>query len=206
MNTLDQEDETIRTYDKYADSWANDHPQDDYRTILTQLKQLMPHGSMLEVGCGGGQDADMLIAAGYDYLGTDASNGMVSLASRKHPGIIFQHINLYDLASLERQFDTFWCNAVLLHIPKRRIDEALQSILTVIRPEGVGFISMKDGDKEFFEERTQSDREENRIFVHWQKEDFERVLKRNGFKIVYYEYVPKSERSKWHRFLVKKSI
>ena len=46
---------------------------------------------------------------------------------------------------------------------------------------------MKDGDKEIFEERTQSDRQENRIFVHWLREDFEKVLERNGFDVVYYE-------------------
>jgi 2-polyprenyl-3-methyl-5-hydroxy-6-metoxy-1,4-benzoquinol methylase len=200
----DHEDETIQTYDKYADSWASDHPPDDYDTILAQVLQLTPHGSVLEVGCGSGQDAEMLIAAGYDYLGTDAANGMVRLASQRHAGIVFQKLNLYELASLGRRFDIFWCNAVLLHIPKHRIDEALQSISAAVRSAGIGFISMKDGDKEVFEERTESDRQEKRIFVHWRKDDFEKVLKRNGFEVVYYEYVPKSERSKWHRFIVRK--
>lgn len=205
MNSTDQEDRTIQTYDKYAQSWVTDHPQDDYRTILARIKNLVPHGSVLEVGCGGGQDAEMLMAAGYDYLGTDAAKGMVRLASQNHPGINFQHLNLYDLASLGRQFDIFWCNAVLLHIPKRRIDEALRAISAALKPGGIGLVSMKDGDKEIFEERMQSDREERRIFVHWSKDDFETVLKRNGFDVIYYEYVPKSERSKWHRFIVKKA-
>lgn len=204
MDTASQEDETIQTYDRYAESWAVDHPQDDYRTILTKLKQLVPHGSVLEIGSGSGQDAEMLTAAGYDYLGTDAAKGMVSLASLRHPGITFRHLNLYNLADLGQQFDIFWCNAVLLHIPRRRIDEALQAISAAIRPAGVGFVSLKDGDQEIFEERRQSDRQENRIFVHWRKDDFEEVLKRNGFEVVYYEYVPKSERSKWHRFIVRK--
>ena len=166
MNTADQEDETILTYDKYAESWASDHPQDDYRVIITRVKQLVSHGSVLEVGCGSGQDAEMLTTAGYNYFGIDAASGMVSLASRKYPEIIFKHLNLYDLARLKRQFDIFWCNAVLLHIPRRRIDEALRAIATAVKPTGIGFIAMKDGNTEIFEKRTQSGRQENRIFVH----------------------------------------
>lgn len=64
---------------------------------------------------------------------------------------------------------------------------------------------MKDGDKEIFEERTKSGRQENRVFVHWPREDFEKVLERNGFEVVYYEYSPISERSQWHRFIVRKT-
>jgi SAM-dependent methyltransferase len=204
MDMINQEEQTIETYDKYAESWAKDHPIDDYQTIIEQLKALAPQGSMLEIGCGAGQDAELLKAAGYDYLGVDASTGMVQLARSKHPNVNFMHLNLYDLAQLRREFDAFWCNAVLLHIPKSRINEALQAISSVIRLGGIGFVSIKDGDKEEFEERVQSNREEKRLFVHWRKEEFEEVLRRNGFKVVYYEYVPKSERSKWHRFVVCK--
>ena len=93
MSDSDQEDQTIQTYDKYAESWAVDHPLDDYGSIIAKLKELAPRGSVLEIGCGSGQDAEMLTQAGYDYLGTDAAQGMVNLASSKHPGITFQHRN-----------------------------------------------------------------------------------------------------------------
>ena len=204
MSSLDQEDQTIQTYHKYAESWAVDHPLADYGSILAKLKELLPHGSVLEIGCGSGQDSEMLMQAGYDYLGTDAAQGMVDLASTRHPGTTFQHLNLYNLGRLKKQFDIFWCNAVLLHIPKRRIDEALHAISASVRVGGIGFLSMKDGDKEIFEERTKSGRQENRVFVHWPREDFEKVLERNGFEVVYYEYSPISERSQWHRFIVRK--
>ena len=72
-----QEARTIQTYDQYAKSWVNDHTRaDDYAAILAKLKELVPAGDVIDVGCGGGQGADILAPLSYTYLGVDASAGM----------------------------------------------------------------------------------------------------------------------------------
>lgn len=204
--TENQERATVQTYDKYAASWANDHDTAvDYSSIISKLKELRPRGTVIDIGCGSGQDAELLAPVDYEYLGIDAAAGMVELARSRHPKLAFKQINLYQLSQLALRFDVFWCNAVLLHIPRRRINEALQAISSVIKANGIGYISMKDGDAEIFEEREKSDRQEKRVFVFWREDDFVKVLQRNGFEPVYYEYAPVNERSKWHRFIVRKA-
>jgi SAM-dependent methyltransferase len=205
MTEGEQEQATIQTYDKHAAWWAGGHAnRSEYKDTIAKLNKFLPEGSILEIGAGGGYDAGLLADAGYEYLGTDASIGMVEAARSVNPDMHFEQLNVYDLGKLKLQFDGFWACAVLLHIPKRRIDEALQSIAGVVKPGGVGFISMKDGDVEEFEEREKQGRKEDRLFAYWHRDEFEEVLNHNGFTVVDYQYVPVNERTNWHRFIVRK--
>lgn len=175
------------------------------REILKTFQHFLPSGSVVEIGAGHGIDGKMLKDAGYDYLGTDAAAGMVSSARTRFPDVAYEQLNVYELSSLGRKFDGLWANAVLLHIPKARIDEALSAIADVLRIGGVCFISIKDGDGEEFEQRGVSGRQENRIFSYWSRSEFEAVLGSHGFRILDYAYHPKSERSKWHHFYASKT-
>ena len=200
------EAQTIATYDTYAESWALEHnDRAEYKELIKRFKRLLPTGSILEVGAGGGSDARLLSDNGYEYYGTDASQGMIAIARQMHPDLIFDQLSVYDLADIGRHFDGFWACAVLLHIPKSRIDEALQSISGVVKHGGIGFVSIKDGHDELFERRQKQDRDEKRLFAYWTKDEFTDALQRNGFETVGYEYSPKSERTNWHRFFVRKT-
>lgn len=205
MNISEEERITIETYDMFSKSWSSDHADMSHSTsILESFKKHLPDGSILEVGAGGSSDCRLLSDAGYDYFGTDAAAGMVTMAKERYPDITFKQYNIYDVEDIGRQFDGFWANAILLHIPKQRIDDALQALNHVIRKGGVGFISIKDGAGEQFEDRMQTGRHEKRLFSFWRREEFEQALSRNGFKVASYEYRPKNERSNWHHFYVIK--
>jgi SAM-dependent methyltransferase len=205
MAVLDEEAATIQTYDTHAQAWADEHgDRRRNQPTIEKLKRLVPRGTILEIGAGGGSDAALLTAAGYGYFGTDASVGMIRAARRTHPEQTFEQVNVYDLRQLQRQFDGFWASAVLLHLPKARIDEALQSIAAAIKPGGAGFISIKDGDEEVFEQRQKAGRQEDRLFTYWRKDEFKQVLRRNGFEVTDYQYVPEDERTQWHWWLVRR--
>jgi 2-polyprenyl-3-methyl-5-hydroxy-6-metoxy-1,4-benzoquinol methylase len=130
MTADEQEAKTIATYDQTATDWAADHAKtNDWKAQAARFKTLVPSGSILEVGCGGGRDAAELISLGFSYYGTDASNGMINVARQLVPNGTFEVCNIYDVAKLGQRFDGFWACAALLHIPKHRIDEGLQAIL-----------------------------------------------------------------------------
>lgn len=96
----------------------------------------------------------------------------------------------------ESSFDGFWTSATLLHIPKSRIDEALRSIHRVVRPERVGFISIKKGEGEKIEvDEPQMTGERKRLFSYYSREEFREALKRNGYKVVEERIRPMSERT-----------
>jgi SAM-dependent methyltransferase len=205
-NDIDLEQATIDTYTTYAEDWAAGHAQlSEWRWAAQHLRELAPSkATLLEIGCGGARDAKELIQLGFDYTGTDASIGMIRAAHRNVPSGKFEQINVYNLLDLHQQFDTFWACAILLHIPKQRIDEALQSIHNVLRDHGLGFITIKDGTTEEFEVRDKHGRHEARLFAYWEKDAFITALHRNGFEVVEYAYKPMSERTKWHIFFVRK--
>jgi SAM-dependent methyltransferase len=205
MNDEQLEAKTIETYDAHADVWATSHAvRNDWEWAAKRFRAFLPSGKVLEVGCGGHRDADELIGLGYDYLGTDASEGMIRTARGGNPKAEFKQLNVYDLPELNQVFDGFWACAVLLHIPRERIDEALQSIGKVVRKDGIGMISMKNGDRTDFEVRDKHGRHEERLFVYWKREEFAEVLTRNGFEVIDYVYKPLSERTSWHVFFVRK--
>ncbi len=206
MTEDEQEAKTIATYDRTAIHWAAEHMVvNDWEKDAAKFKQLLPEGYILEVGCGGGRDAAELIRLGYDYYGTDASRGMVEAARQSVKNAKFEVRNVYDLAELGQHFDGFWACAVLLHIPRESIDRAIQAILVTQRTGAVGMISIKAGNKSDFEVRDKDGMHEERLFVYWDKDMFDEVLKRNGLVVLYYEHRPVSTRTNWHVYFVRKN-
>lgn len=171
---------------------------------MARFRELLPGGKILEIGSGGGRDAAELLKLHYEYMGTDVSAEMVEVAKTAVPEAVFRQLSVYDLATLDTKFDGFWASAVLLHIPKARINEALQAINASLKPGAIGMISLKDGDTEDFEVRDKDNMHQERLFVYWRKDDFLGVLKQNGFQLVDYIYRPLSQRTSWHVFFVTK--
>ena len=201
----DLELKTIKTYDAMAKSWAKSHSiASDWDEEIAVFARLLPSGKVLEVGCGGGRDAQSLIEQGFEYFGTDASKGMIEVAQSEIPSAVFEQCNVYGLGNLHTKFDGFWACAVLLHIPKHRIGQALTAIHGVLQPGAIGMISMKAGDEEHFEVRDKEGHHEERLFAYWKKDDFIAVLEQNGFSLRQYAYRPVSTRTNWHIFFVEK--
>lgn len=201
---LPEEKVTKSTYDALASVWANEHSTPGFwRTEMVRFHELLPGGKVIEVGAGGARDAKELIKYGYDYIGTDVSSGLLDVARKELPDYPFFEQSVYDLDFNEKQFDGFWASAVLLHIPKRRIDEALQRIRTVVKARAIGFISIKDGEGESIEEDQVGGKHLDRFFAYWSKEAFAEHLKVAGFIVVDYSYRPMSEKTRWHCFFVE---
>ena len=52
-------------------------------------------------------------------------------------------MDFYKLNFPSGSFDGFWASASLLHIPKNKIHQVLSDIKNIIKPNGIGFISLK---------------------------------------------------------------
>lgn len=204
MSFSNEELETIRTYDNVADEWSDQHHTSGFwANELARFHELLPSGRVIDIGAGGGRDAPGLAELGYEYTGTDVSDKLIRVAKRNNPNQVFLKQNIYEL-KFDEKFDGFWCAAVLLHIPKTKIDLALQGIKRVLKPEAVGFISIKEGGGQKMEKETWNDGSQHkRLFVYWSRDEFSGVLERNEFKQVDYFYRPDSVKTRWHCFFVK---
>lgn len=198
-----EEKTTIATYDKQAESWSTNHSTISFwGDEMARFNELLPNGRILEIGAGGGRDAKELIEYGYDYLGTDISSGLLEQARRNNPSVDFEQVSVYDL-DYKELFDGFWCSAVLLHIPREKIDSALSAINKNMRRGAFGFIAIKEGDGEQLEATDASTGDDERYFVYWSDNDFSNKLAENGFKVVERGYRPMSERTKWLTYIVQ---
>ena len=204
MNKLTPDEiTTIDTYNKHADVWAGTHDDDDfYEKEYGTLKKLLPEGKILEIGCGAGRDADFLTKLGYGYLGTDIADKLLKAAKKRVPHAHFMVSDIYSM-DFKEKFDGFWCAAVLLHIPRQRLHEALKAIAKQIKRGGIGFISTKEGTSDEMEP-LKYDTDSSRLQVHYSKEAFDQALEAAGFKIVDYSYRPLNERAKWLCYFVEK--
>lgn len=144
-----KEDATIEAYDEIAEKWARKYDTEKYWGLYFDMfSSFLPKGRVLEIGCGAGRDAKTLIEMGYQWTGTDPSREMLRVArERGVRGDGFYCASVYQLPTLNLlvPFDGFWASASLLHVPPQRMVHALSVIRSMLRPGGIGFISLKKG-------------------------------------------------------------
>lgn len=195
------EDETIAAYNAYAEEWHERHLEPRYwGDAMDYFQELLPRGKMLEIGAGGGRDAKDLIARGYEYYGTEPAENFVAIARQYNPGATFEQRSVYELQSGEH--DGFWASAVLLHIPRDRIQEALGNLHGAVKRGAVGFIAIKEGDGEKVEIGGDSVAIK-RLFVLWRDDDFKKELVKAGFEVIKHVRTEKSQRTTWLKYFVR---
>lgn len=205
MKLTPEEKLTVKAYNDGASAWGREHADLDYwKEEFLTFKKLLPKGKVLEIGCGGGRDAKVLLSMGYDYVGTDIAKEFVKVAKEFVPKGKFLTRSAYDLGFKDNEFNGFWASAVFLHIPKKRMDEALTELKRVIKPDGIGFIAVKQGKGEpIIEEDFAGKGSSKRFWAFYHKPEFDEVLKRNNYEIVSYRKWMKSKRTTWLIYFVK---
>lgn len=197
----DKKVETVKYYDQEANSWSASHGGDDkeswWKDEMTRFNEYLPSGRILEIGSGVGKDAESLIRLGYDYTGTDASNGLLELARKRNPSATFIQRYAHKIDHSLGEFDGFWASAVLLHIPRDEMRDSLLAISSVIKNDGVGFITMKEGEDERVDEKT------GRLFTYYKEEEFRDVLESTGFSVLEVGRRD-TEKDNWLLFYVRK--
>lgn len=172
---------TIDSYNLFGADWAATHSSPGFwAKELEAFNKYLPDGHVLEIGAGGGRDARELIAAGYDYTGIEPSSSLLAIAQKANPTASFFRQTVYEMDFPDDNFDGFWAAAVLLHIPKARLGEALNEMSRVVRSGGKGFISLMEGEGEKVEAQTSF----KRNFVYYQADEFKTALNKNNYRIL----------------------
>lgn len=205
MDLTPEEQLTVKTYNTNAKVWAKKHSTPAYwAEEMATFKKFLPKGKILEIGAGGGRDAQELIKLSYDYVGIDVAEKLLAEAQKFNPNATFLHQTIYDLDFPKNSFDGFWTSATLLHIPKSRIKTALGKIHAVIKSGGIGFISIKQGKGEKIEQdEPQLPGDRRRLFAFYSQGEFKKILENNGYQVIESRIKPISERTTWLIYFVK---
>ena len=111
----------------YEEMYAHDdrtyeHPQSSpyYPLFVAAVKAVLASGgrSVLEVGCGSGTLAQMVIKQGLEYRGFDYAHTGVEKARRRNPGANFAWGDATTAAPYAQPYDTILCCEVLEHVDR----------------------------------------------------------------------------------------
>ena len=110
------------------------------------LRALRPGARILELGCGGGHDAQAMLAAGHDVDATDGTPAIAGKAQARLGRPV--RVMRFDELEAERAYDAVWANAALLHVPRAGLAGVLARVHRALRPDGLHYASYKAGGSE----------------------------------------------------------
>lgn len=204
---MNKEIKTIEAYNKIADDYSKRNYQHFWVDEYKYFKSILPGKRVIDLGCGAGRDAELFVKDRFDYLGVDASEKMLKIAKERSPEGHFRLLDLRDLDLPVSYFDGFWASASLLHFPKVDIPEILNSFYNLLKPEGVGFISIKNKknlDEGFIKEEKFGGIE--RYFSFFEKTEMEELITNIGFTIIKsHKKIEKDDfKTEWLCFFIRK--
>ena len=115
-------------------------------TLTSFLAQLSPRSDILDFGCGVGDSAAAMQAAGHVVTCLDASPEMAAMAHELF-GLEVE-IKSFDEIEFEADFDAVWASFSLLHVPKSDLPDILARLTAALRTGGRLYIGLKTGHGE----------------------------------------------------------
>ena len=160
---------------------------------------------VVDLGCGAGRDFPAFDERGIDYLGVDASEGMLTVARERFPEAAFEAQDLCALDLPARSFDGAFANASLQHVPTPALPKTLAAVYACLRPGGVLLISAPLGkDAEGW---SQARSKETRAWVAWRsRETLERHCGAAGFESLTVPTVQSYEGSSFQVFVWRRPV
>ena len=149
------------------------------RPVVEEFVGLIDGKSILDLGCGPGQDAYIFAEHGFEVTGLDFSSEMVRRAKefrqiKNMPRFIQGDFLKLDKYFESESFDAVWASTSHVHVSLAEIDLALENIDFVLKKGGVIHISQKafgeTVEKEVVD--TKYGKETVREFTLWREEDF----------------------------------
>lgn len=207
---MKKNEELRKTYNKIAKDWNNDHSGDSSWWIKGVDKfssLLLPNSTVLDIGCAGGDKTEYIKKKGLNLEGIDFSEKMIEDARIKYPDIDFKVYDVYDLDNLDKTYDGIFCQAVLLHIPKKDVLIILEKMARRLNHNGYIYIATREIKENEVEEEIKKENdygyEYERFFSYYSLDELKKSFRDINMKIVY-EDIVNSGRSNWIILIVRK--
>ena len=197
--------QTVAAYERSAKECVSRWSRRRHRRaplLVEWLKGLPAGARLLDLGCGGGQDAADLAQRGYRMVGLDRTNALLSVGRGRYPSLPLIRADLRQLPFQERSFDGLWAAASLMHVPKPEARRILADLCSLVRPGGLFAATVTHGVKSRI---VTNGWVPGRYFARWRKEELARAVRGAGWKILELKAVTNRERKgRWLILLARK--
>tara|TARA_B100001057_G_C22798932_1_gene930772 strand:+ start:556 stop:1389 length:834 start_codon:yes stop_codon:yes gene_type:complete len=102
-------------------------------------KYLKKNSSIIEAGCGLGQEVFKLENAGFDVTGIDYDEGLIERLNRLYPNTEFLKSDVSNLSNINQKFDGYWSFGVIEHFIDG-YDEIANQANKALNDEGYSFV------------------------------------------------------------------
>lgn len=141
-----QDDRTLHFYADHAPTYVASGAAGASRHLPSFLELLPPRSKILELGCGGGRDAQAMMAAGHLV---DPTDGTAEIAHKAEQLLqVPVRVMRFDQLNVFEVYDAVWANASLLHVPRPALPSILEKIRNALKPGGLHHATYKAGGKE----------------------------------------------------------
>ena len=138
--------QTMRFYQSEAPIYTASGP-DGASLHLPSFLDCLPAGaSILELGCGGGRDAQYMIARGFAVEPTDGVPAIAAKASERL-GVTVRVMRFDELEASDK-YDAVVASASLLHVPCKGLPDVLTRICEALKPGGWHLATYKTAQDE----------------------------------------------------------
>lgn len=140
-----------RMYDQYAQKREDTTTPPDLIADFEKIGRLHRNSYLLEVGIGLGIDAELFLDR-YNYTGIEPSVRFAANFQRRfhRPGVRVINQDIVDATFNPESFDAIWAMAVYHHLTDEEINAVLAKNAEWLKPNGVLYMSFKEGDFEGF--------------------------------------------------------
>lgn len=173
---MTDENPTFRFYNENAQRYFQKEFAYDKTPMLLPFERLLPRNSyVLEIGGGGGRDAQWMIARGHRVLAIDNSTAMLK-RMKLNAGVETLLMDMRDI-DWKDTFDAVLSVASLMHITKAQAQETLYKINTALKPGGLFFVTVSGGQGEGYDEK-------QRYFANYQADELIQMCAKANLRMV----------------------
>ena len=204
MTEIDKNRKTIEAYDKNPQYYADKFDSFGARIedIDRALKLNESGGSkVLELGCGNGRDAQYIVSrvGPENYIGIDASNGLLTLAQKKVPQGEFHLKDMREAKFSHETFGVIFSFASVLHLKPEELAAIVLKCYKWLKIGGILYISTKCGE---YKEEKSKNLGDDKYYYSYLPEDIEKLCPYKFF--VVYKNIQDIKKQSWFEMALRK--